>query len=127
MERGKLVSELTATYLACNYDWPEFVKRVQNHLCLHHHIQNLPHPAVKYLGQLQTIRVPIHCLTPEWTLNCHNDATCRGSHQSASQCLAFLESEIADMIQKGYWVALPYSVVKDLPNLWLSPMGVVPQ
>ena len=127
MELGKLVSELTVTYLACNRDWPEFVKRVQNRPCLHPHIQNLLHPATKYLGQLRTIRAPIHCLTPEWTLNCCNDAASRGSHQSASQYLAFLESEMADMIRKGYWVALPYSMVQDLPNLQLSPMGVVPQ
>ena len=52
MELGKLVSELTVTYLACNRDWPEFVKQVRNRLCLHHHIQNLLHPAAKYLGQL---------------------------------------------------------------------------
>ena len=117
MELGKLVSELTATYLACNRDWPEFVKRVQNCPCLHHHVQNLPHPAAKYLGQLRKIGAPIHCLTPEWTLNRCNDAACRGSHQSASQYLAFSESEMADMIQKGYWAVLPYSEVKDLPNL----------
>ena len=98
MELGKLVSELTATYLACNCNWPEFVKKIQNRPCLHYHIQNLLHLAMKYLGQLRKIGAPIHCLTLEWTLNRHNDATRRGSHQSASQYLAFLESEMADMI-----------------------------
>ena len=34
---------------------------------------------------------------------------------------------MADMIRKGYWVALPYSMVQDLPNLRLFPMGVVLQ
>ena len=81
----------------------------------------------KYLGQLQQIGAPIHCLTPEWTLNCHNDAASRRAHQSASQYLAFSLSEMVDMIRKGYWVALPYSMVQDLPNLWLSSLGVVPQ
>ena len=120
MELGKLVAELTATYLACDCDWPKFVSKVQNSLCLHHFIQNLPHPAAKYLGHLQTIGVPIHCLMPDWTLNRRNDAAHQGSHQSARQYLAFSESEMADMIQKGYWVVLPYTVLKNLPNLRLS-------
>ena len=127
MELGKLVSELTATYLACNRNWPQFVRRVRTRPCLHHHVQNLPHPAAKYLGQLRTIGAPVQCSTPDWTLNRRNDAAYRGSHQSASQYLSFSESEMADMIRKGYWIALPYAVVKDLPNLQLSPMGVVPQ
>ena len=117
MELGKLVSELTATYLACYCNLPEFVRRVQNRPCLHHHVQNLPHPATKYLGRQCTIGAPIQCLTPDWNLNHCNDAAYRGSHQSASQYLSFSELEMADMIRKGYWVALPYSVVKDLPNL----------
>jgi hypothetical protein len=31
------------------------------------------------------------------------------------------------MMQKGQWILLPYALVKDLPNLRLSPLGVVPQ
>ena len=121
-----LVSELTVTYLACNRNWPQFVRRVRNRPCLHHHVQNLPHPAAKYLGRLRTIGAPIQCLTPDWPLSRRNDAAHRGSHQSASQYLAFSESEMADMIRKGYWVALPYSVVQDLPNLRLSPWAWSP-
>jgi hypothetical protein len=34
---------------------------------------------------------------------------------------------MADYIEKGFWVVLPYHLVKDLPNLRLSPIGVVPQ
>ena len=127
MELGKLVAELTATYLACNRDWTKFISKVCNRPCLHHFVQNLPHPAAKYLGHLRTIGAPIHCLTLDWTLNRRNDAAHRGSHQSARQYLAFSESEMADMIRKGYWVVLPYAAIKNLPNLRLSPMGVVPQ
>ena len=127
MELGKLVDALTATYLACNRDWVQFVSKVRNRPCLHHLVQNLPHPAAKYLGHLRNIGAPIQCLTPDWTLSRRDDAAQRGSHQSARHYIAFSESEMADMIRKGYWVVLPYSVVKDLPNLRLSPMGVVPQ
>lgn len=31
------------------------------------------------------------------------------------------------MMRKGQLVVLPFEDVKDLPNLWLSPPGVVPQ
>ena len=34
---------------------------------------------------------------------------------------------MADMIRKGYWVVLPYHLVRHLPNLRISPMGAVPQ
>ena len=31
---------------------------------------------------------------------------------------------MADMIEDGHWIVLPYRLVKDLPNLRLSPLGV---
>ena len=31
------------------------------------------------------------------------------------------------MVKKGQWLIPPYDDVKNLPNLWLSPLGVVPQ
>jgi hypothetical protein len=34
---------------------------------------------------------------------------------------------MADMFEKGQWIALPFDQVKDLPNLRISPIGVVPQ
>ena len=51
----------------------------------------------------------------------------RGPHPSTRPYLHFLESDMADMITKGYWVVLPYDLVKDIPNLRISPMGAVPQ
>ena len=34
---------------------------------------------------------------------------------------------MADMICKGYWIVLPYHLVRHLPKLRISPMGAVPQ
>jgi hypothetical protein len=34
---------------------------------------------------------------------------------------------MADMIEKGQWLVLPYHLAKTLPNLRISPIGVVPQ
>jgi hypothetical protein len=34
---------------------------------------------------------------------------------------------MADMIKKDQWIVLPYSQIRNLPNLRISPIGVVPQ
>jgi hypothetical protein len=34
---------------------------------------------------------------------------------------------MADMVEKAIWAVLPYHKVKNLPNLRVSPIGVVPQ
>jgi hypothetical protein len=34
---------------------------------------------------------------------------------------------MADMVEKGFWAVVPYTQVRHLPNLRLSPIGVVPQ
>jgi hypothetical protein len=32
-----------------------------------------------------------------------------------------------DMVERRYWIVLPYHLVQHLPNLRISPLGVVPQ
>jgi hypothetical protein len=39
----------------------------------------------------------------------------------------FMRQEFAEMVLAGQWLILPYSMVRDLPNLHLSPTGIVPQ
>ena len=51
----------------------------------------------------------------------------RGCHPSAQAYIGFLEEDMSDMIRKGYWLVLPYELVKHLPDLRISPIGVVPQ
>ncbi len=48
----------------------------------------------------------------------------RGAHQSAHKHKAFIRQEMAEFINSGYWVVLPFDQVKHLPNLHLSPLGV---
>jgi hypothetical protein len=38
-----------------------------------------------------------------------------------------LEEKFATIMEKGYFIVLPYELVKDLPNLPLPPVGEVPQ
>jgi hypothetical protein len=51
----------------------------------------------------------------------------RGSHKSASEFRDFVDGDMADMVKRRYWVVLPYHLVRNLPNLRISPLGVVPQ
>jgi hypothetical protein len=51
----------------------------------------------------------------------------RGSHASTKEHNVFLRVEMSDMVSKGFWIVLPYSQVRSLPGLRISPMGVVPQ
>jgi hypothetical protein len=51
----------------------------------------------------------------------------RGSHPSAQEFHEFVSEEMQDMVERQYWVVLPYKLVRSLPNLRISPLGVVPQ
>jgi hypothetical protein len=51
----------------------------------------------------------------------------RGSHASTKEHEVFLRVEMSDMVSKGFWIVIPYSQVRSLPGLRISPLGVVPQ
>ena len=65
--------------------------------------------------------------TERWSKDRLDAAVARGPHQSAHQHLQFLREEFGDMLRKGQWMVLPYNAVRNMPNLRLSPIGVVPQ
>jgi hypothetical protein len=48
-------------------------------------------------------------------------------HKGTHEHIEFLLTEFFDMIRAGQWLVLPYRSVRDLPNLRLSPSGVVPK
>ena len=62
-----------------------------------------------------------------WSVEDNDDAIRRGPHKSSHGERAFVAEEMLDFCQQGYWLVLPYSVVRHLPNLRISPLGVVPQ
>jgi len=51
----------------------------------------------------------------------------RGPHASAQNHVDFVRDELSDFLEKGFWTVLPYRLIRHLPNLRLSPLGVVPQ
>jgi hypothetical protein len=52
----------------------------------------------------------------------------RGSHPSAAILYKeFLNTEMLEMVCHGYWIVVPYSAIRHLFALKISPAGVVPQ
>jgi hypothetical protein len=65
--------------------------------------------------------------TEVWPQERLDAAANRGPHQSTHEHIEFMRQELSEMTERGQWIVLPYSVVRHLPNLRLSPTGVVPQ
>jgi hypothetical protein len=87
----------------------------------------VPHPACRLLRLYKHRGAPVKFSTPPWTRLQVKRALSCGPHKSAHEYLDYLEEEFIDMINKGQWVVLPYSAVKDLPGLQISPPRVAPQ
>ena len=90
-------------------------------------LDNVDHPARRLLHFYKHRGAPVRFSTPPWTRHQIERALLRGPHKSCNDYIDFLNTEFVDMISKGQWLVLPYSDVKDLPGLRLSPPGVVPQ
>ncbi len=88
---------------------------------------NLLHPAAHILNHLCQHGTPIIMHTPQWPCAHWDAAIIQGPHLSAKHHLPFLEQEMLAMVQKGQWLILPYTTVASLPNLWLSPLGIILQ
>ena len=90
-------------------------------------LANVHHPARRLLRLYKHRGAPVKFSTPPWTRLQVQRALSRGPHKSAHEYIDYLEGEFVDMINKGQWVVLPYSTVRDLPGLRISPPGVIPQ
>jgi hypothetical protein len=56
-----------------------------------------------------------------------DQAVSRGAHKLATEHIDFLRDEMADMVDRATWMALPYHWLRKLRHLCISPIGVVPQ
>ena len=85
------------------------------------------HPATRLLRHYKHHGAPVKLHSAPWSRQQLTAAVRRGPHRSCIDHIDFLEEEFVDMINKEQWIVLPYSSVKHLPGLRLSPPGVVPQ
>ena len=90
-------------------------------------LDNIDHPARRLLKDLKYRGAPVRFTTEPWSVDKVSYALARGAHRSCLGHLDFLHEEFEDMINKGQWLILPASAVKDWPGLRYSPPGVVPQ
>ncbi|KAL3823120.1 hypothetical protein ACHAXA_006450 [Cyclostephanos tholiformis] len=90
-------------------------------------LDNVHHPARRLLQHYKLHGAPVKFSTAPWSQTQVMRALARGPHKSCQDHLSFLQDEFVNMIHKGQWIVLPYSAVRDLPGLRVSPPGVVPQ
>ena len=121
---GKLVSQAVEMFGCMSF----------TDLCLQHRgtscltgQANVRHPGEPLLRQLRDHGAAVRLGNKPWSLELLDAAVLRGSHRSTQNNIPFVRDEFADMVSAGQWLVLPYSVVRLLPNLRLSPTGLVPQ
>ena len=90
-------------------------------------MRGFQHPAKRLLRLYGRRGVPVKLRDKAWTRKQIEEAIRRGPHGSCAAHREFLHGEFANMINLNQWLVLPYSVVKHLKNLHVSPPGVVPQ
>ena len=97
----------------------------------HPKVKLLQHKAARLLDHLRKRGANVTISTPPWD-EARLEATMeRGPHKSADEYVDFLREEFLDFVQKGFWLLLPYKLLKKYnflyKNLRISPLGVVPQ
>ena len=107
--------------------WEAFVRSVRSSSDISPHVQHLPHKAGRLLNHLRRRGAPVPLQTPPWSSQRVHQAVQRGPHKSARDHIAFVCSEIQDFCNQGFWAVLPLHDALALPNLRVSPLGVVPQ
>ena len=99
------------------------MRDIQGSSYLSSRLDNLQHPAADLLKQMRDEGVPVPMDTSSWTSKHKDDCVAYGCHKSAEMHKEFIREEMADFIEKGFWVVLPYSIAKDLPDSAYSPPG----
>ena len=68
--------------------------------------------------------MPARTSSEPWPVETRDLYVERGCHRSATEHASFLREEMAEFITSKFWMVLPYQVVRDLPELQLSPAAV---
>ena len=90
-------------------------------------LHTFQHPARRFVRHIGRRGAPVIIQTAPWSADRQRAAVERGPHKSAYEFQEFLRTEMVDMVNKATWSVLPYSKVKHLRHLRVSPIGVVPQ
>ncbi len=120
---GTLVSDLARQLTSCP-SWEVFVERFRGRSYLADELDQLDHPAAPLLRQWRDHGVPALSSSPPWPSHVKDSYVARGCHRSAAENSDFLREEMSEFIDNRFWVVLPYALVRDMPQLQLSPAAV---
>ena len=122
---GKLANQFALQLSSVG--WNKLVQNVRGRSNITPSARRLPHKAARFLRHLGTRGAGVTLSTAPWSHERQTQAVLRGSHQSSHGEIEFVCEEMIDFCKQGYWVVLPYHAVASMPNLRVSPLGVVPQ
>ena len=125
----QLLGELAAdnAQFLKSHGWRKLAETRRGRSALNAKVEALPHEAAGYLSYLQKYGAPVHSSAPPKTPEELQSAVDRGAHPSAMEYKEFLWEEAFEMCQRRHTMVLPFSAVKNLQGVQISPPGVVPQ
>ena len=85
------------------------------------------HTALVPLSSHAKNGVPVVTPTAPWSEKLLAQRVKQGLHQSCKEHKPFLREEMLDFVNKGFFTLSPWRLVKDLPGLRVSPLGIMPQ
>ena len=107
--------------------WRRLAKKRRGRSALSDEVGSLPHEAAGYLDYLRQLGAPVHSSAPPKSPDDLQAAVDRGPHPSAVEHQEFLWEESLEMCKRRHTMVLPFSAVKHLRGVQVSPPGVVPQ
>lgn len=75
-------------------------------------VRKLRHKAARLLDHLRKRGANVTLTTPPWSDQRKNETMARGPHKSSIEHADFLREELLDFVQKGFWMVLPYRLLK---------------
>jgi hypothetical protein len=112
--------------------WNRFIQDRQGKSDINIAVDAIRYPSRSHLRHLRRMGARAPMTTAPWSNECLEATMARGPHKLAFEYADCLGEELMEVILKGQWIVLPYSLVRALPRrvirqLGISPMGVVPQ
>jgi hypothetical protein len=87
-------------------------------------LDGVEHPAANLLRDWRDNGVPVLTSSEPLSGDLKDSYVERGCHRSANEHFAFLREEMFEFIDNRFWAVLPYSAVRHLPQLQLTPASV---
>ena len=115
-----------AEFLA-EHGYEALVKERRGRSNLNPDVGKLNHPAAGYLEYIRKHGAPVLSTASPKTPEELQAAVDRGPHPSAEAHAEFLAQEAYEMCQRNHTFVLPFSAVKNLPGVEISPPGVIDQ